>query len=319
MERLKTFGLYLFVGSCIGLSAYLTANLCIKIRGEGWLSAALAFGLIWEAGKIIFGSYVMVQATGKMSLPSHLIAAIALVAIGGSVFATVGYFIETDSMRSKTAVEESDEYKSIKESMESTKLQMEALNNAILTDSKSPYPFVRERTINSQGQMDRLQRRYDTLSEHAQSVAVTTTQDAMLLALGLNSSSAVPYWVMAIMLDLFPIAGLHVIRTRKNASKPHSGGNSSDNRRAAGFRYSATEEPKISVVRSVEHQEEPSEAAQRTRADRAEQMLRSGDATPSYAGLRKALRCSQDEVQAVFAELRDRGVVRLEGNRHMVV
>lgn len=288
---MRIVGLYIILLGCSGLSAYLTIDLSTSFRGESFVSAAGLLGLLIEAGKVAFGGYALGQGKGLRKIAVGILW-ITLMAISGVASYT---YIHTSTLRQhKAELETSTAYREALEALQSAQKRVAIVQGALET-----YQRMGMATRALEGQRELIA-----------AIMERDTYAASLKALRLSASASAPVaaWenatgaVVALLLELVPLGIIIILQDTRTVTI-----------------QDATPKAKKDTTRHPPRQKVaafiPTIVAD-TLEDRAERLLRSGKCSPSYDDLKKQLKIGSNEAQRVMAAMRERGVVRKEGNKH---
>lgn len=305
------------------VSAILTIKMFTNWNGEKTLYVSIALGLSIELGKVLceFGA-VKFWPQGLNNVTAFFVV-MSVVFLGLSAMATQVCLSTMDDNLEKSTITSSVAYTTSSD-------QISILKSAIITRTKS---INEARIFGDQKTVERLQKandndtnKIDDLSKGIRSIHSDSPTKRSIMILGLTPSGVnFVYWVIAIALELSRLAGLVLL----NATGLTPENLSSNGRHLVERTYGDV--PRSVEVRQarpeVRHDQEVrvatptlkllvNDSSEEECYQRAVQLIDDGHST-THKALMKSIGCGSDMMTSVLKRLRDNGILRFVGNRHV--
>ena len=322
----QAFCLLVFLASCT-VSLFLTIHLCWHLRASGGIFTgviAVVLGVCWESSKYMFTPFALRLIADKNGSSAHVLGGfgllvLTLVLVMGSVLASLGFFLQSDSLSKQKGLQHSAEFKHATAKLSAINTQITLIQTAAKKYINNTYTT---RGMKILKEVPTLHRERKQVEQELLALKTSSLSAGSPFFSGLASlvvSEGVPtqetikrikvvlYTVLAIVLELISLASLMLFCMNRGAKKDcteFSITNCDDTRGTFTIseKYNNTNEGRGDTGTTEE--------GINTRYSTSKKLIVSKKISPTIRSIRRAVNVSQIIAQRFLTQLAKEGVLK---------
>ena len=221
---------FIAVLSC-SLSLWLTLKFCRQLWPEQTGVELVGLGITWEASKLYFGPHGLqgiFRGAFKQRLGGLFLLSLCITLAAGSVAASLGYLVQTDSREQTRALASSRAYRSAEKKLAALDAQIGNLSASAQRDVAENF---RSRALRTAAHLDALQSKRDATEAQLQRLEVQPAQaegsdffqqiGALFPGQALQNAKRIKlaaHGVIAVMLELISLTTLFLLQSSQAAA-----------------------------------------------------------------------------------------------------